>query len=165
MGKSVNKVILLGHVGKDPEIRTTNGGTLVASLSLATTDRYKDNQGEWQDRAEWHNLVAYARDAEILRDYVKKGSKLYIEGKLTTRSWDDKDSGKKMYRTEIVVNNISLLSGNEAANSGDNGNGANADQNKRSTASRERHAPRGKQDSEPNYDYNGLGITDQDVPF
>ena len=82
MGKSVNKVILLGHVGKDPEIRTTNGGTLVANLSLATTDRYKDSQGEWQDRTEWHNLAAYARGAEILRDYVKKGSKLYIEGKL-----------------------------------------------------------------------------------
>ena len=114
MGKSVNKVILLGHVGKDPEIRTTNGGTLVANLSLATTDRYKDSQGEWQDRTEWHNLAAYARGAEILRDYVKKGSKLYVEGKLTTRSWDDKDSGKKMYRTEIVVNDISLLSQNDA---------------------------------------------------
>src|SRR5260370_22147203 len=117
MGKSVNKVILVGHGGKDPEIRTTNGGTLVANLSLATTDRYKDSQGEWQDRTEWHNLAAYARGAEILRDYVKKGSKLYIEGKLTTRSWDDKDSGKKMYRTEIVVNDISLLSGNEATKS------------------------------------------------
>ena len=77
--KSVNKVILLGHVGKDPEIRTTNGGTLVANLSLATTDRYKDSHGESQDRTEWHNLAAYARGAEILRDYVKKGSKLYIK--------------------------------------------------------------------------------------
>jgi single-strand DNA-binding protein len=165
MGKSVNKVILLGHVGKDPEIRTTNGGTLVANLSLATTDRYKDSQGEWQDRAEWHNLAAYARAAEILRDYVKKGSKLYVEGKLTTHSWDDKDSGKKMYRTEIVVNDISLLSGNDATKSAGNGNGADADQKKRSTPSKGRQTPRGNQESEPDYDYGGLGITDQDVPF
>jgi len=165
MGKSVNKVILLGHVGKDPEIRSTNGGTLVANLSLATTDRFKDSHGEWQDRTEWHNLAAYARGAEILRDYVKKGSKLYIEGKLTTRSWDDKDSGKKMYRTEIVVNDISLISGNEATKPSANGNGADADQKKKSTTSRERQPPRGTQESEPNYDYNGLGITDQDVPF
>lgn len=165
MGKSVNKVILLGHAGKDPEIRTTNGGTLVANLSLATTERYKDSGGEWQDRTEWHNLAAYARGAEILRDYVKKGSKLYIEGKLTTRSWDDKDSGKKMYRTEIVVNDISLLSGNDATKSVSNGSGADADQKKRSTPSRSSQGPRGKQESEPNYDYDGLGITNQDVPF
>jgi len=165
MGKTVNKVILLGHVGKDPEIRTTNGGTLVGNLSLATTERYKDSGGEWQDRTEWHNLAAYARGAEILRDYVKKGSKLYIEGKLTTRSWDDKDSGKKMYRTEIVVNDITLLSGNDATKSVSNGNGEDADQKKRSTGSRERQAPRGNQQSEPKYDYDGLGITDQDVPF
>ena len=95
MGKSVNKTILLGNVGKDPEIRSTDGGTLVANLSLATADRFKDKQGEWQERTEWHNLVAYARGAEIIRDYVKKGSKLYVEGKIRTRSWDDKESGKE----------------------------------------------------------------------
>jgi single-strand DNA-binding protein len=164
MGKSVNKVILLGHVGKDPEIRTTSGGTLVANLSIATTDRYKDSQGAWQDRTEWHNLTAYARGAEILRDYVKKGSKLYIEGKLTTRSWDDKDSGKKIYRTEIVVNDISLLSGSDAAKPASNGNGADANQ-KKNPQSRARQAPRGNQENEPDNDYGGLGITDQDVPF
>jgi single-strand DNA-binding protein len=164
MGKSVNKVILLGHVGKDPDIRTTNGGTLVANLSIATTDRYKDSQGAWQDRTEWHNLAAYARGAEILRDYVKKGSKLYIEGKLTTRSWDDKDSGKKVYRTEIVVNDISLLSGSDAAKPASNGNGVDGDQ-KKNPQSRARQAPRSNQDSDPDNDYGGLGITDQDVPF
>ena len=82
MGKSVNKTILLGNVGKDPEIRSTNGGALVANFSLATTERYKDKQGEVQEQTEWHNLVAYARGAEIIRDYVKKGSKLYVEGKI-----------------------------------------------------------------------------------
>src|SRR5277367_3388243 len=111
MAKSVNKVILLGNVGKDPEIRSTPSGTMVANFSLATTDRVKDATGNWTDRTEWHNLVAFQRTAEIIRDYVKKGSKLYVEGKIQTRSWDDKTSGEKKYRTEIIINDLSLLSG------------------------------------------------------
>ena len=118
MAKSVNKVILLGNVGKDPEIRSTPGGTMVANFSLATSDRYQDAQGNWQDRTEWHNLVAFKRTAEIVRDYVKKGSKLYVEGKLQTRNWDDKESGQKRYRTEIIVNDLSLLSGREEGSGG-----------------------------------------------
>jgi single-strand DNA-binding protein len=113
MAKSVNKVILLGNVGKDPEIRSTGGGTMVANFTLATSDRFQDAQGNWQDRTEWHNLVAFKRLAEIVRDYVKKGSKLYIEGKIQTRSWDDKETGAKKYRTEIIALDISLLSGRE----------------------------------------------------
>ena len=149
MSKTVNKVLLLGNVGKDPEIASTNGGTLVAKLSLATSARFKDKQGEWQERTEWHNLVAYARGAEILRDYVQKGSKLYVEGRLTTRSWDDKESGKKIYRTEIIVSGISLLSDN-----GRSGKGA-SDQ-------RARHDER---NAGMTSDFDGLGITDQDIPF
>jgi single-strand DNA-binding protein len=118
MAKSVNKVILLGNVGKDPEMRSTPGGTLVANFTLATSDRQKDAQGNWQDRTEWHNLVAFTRTAEIIRDYVKKGSKLYVEGKIQTRSWDDKETGAKRYRTEIIVNDLSLLSGREEGASG-----------------------------------------------
>lgn len=118
MAKSVNKVILLGNVGKDPEMRSTGGGTLVANFTLATTDRQKDAQGNWQDRTEWHNLVAFTRLAEIVRDYVKKGSKLYVEGKIQTRSWDDKETGAKRYRTEIIVNDLSLLSGRDDSSSG-----------------------------------------------
>lgn len=114
--KSVNKVILLGNVGKDPEIRATGGGTLVASFTVATSDRAKNPSGEWTDRTEWHNLVAYGRTAEIIRDYVRKGSKLYVEGKIQTRSWDDKNSGEKKYRTEIIVNELSLLSGRDPDN-------------------------------------------------
>jgi len=149
MSKTVNKVLLLGNVGKDPEIASTNGGTLVAKLSLATSERFKDKQGEWQERTEWHNLVAYARGAEILRDYVHKGSKLYVEGRLTTRSWDDKESGKKIYRTEIVVGDISLLS-----------------ENGRSGKAATEQRPARHVQSEPAPDeFDGLGITDDDVPF
>src|SRR5580658_8922500 len=113
MARSVNRVTLLGNVGKDPEIRSTAGGTMVANLTLATSDRQKDAQGNWQDRTEWHNLVAFTRTAEIVRDYVKKGSRLYIEGKIQTRSWDDKESGQKRYKTEVVAFDISLLSTRE----------------------------------------------------
>ena len=113
MARSVNKVTLLGNVGKDPEIRSTPSGVMVASFGLATSDRYQDAQGNWQDRTEWHNLKAFKRTAEIVRDYVKKGSKLYIEGKITTNSWDDKETGAKKYRTEILVNELVLLSGRE----------------------------------------------------
>ena len=113
MAKSVNKVILLGNVGKDPEIRSTPGGTKVASFSIATSERQKDASGNWIDRTEWHNLVAFSKLADIVENYVKKGSKLFIEGRLNTRNWEDKDTKKKVYRTEIIVNDLSLLSGRE----------------------------------------------------
>ena len=118
MARSVNKVTLLGNVGKDPEIRSTPSGVMVASFGLATSDRFQDAQGNWQDRTEWHNLKAFKRTAEIVRDYVKKGSKLYIEGKISTNSWDDKETGVKKYRTEILVNELVLLSGREEGSSG-----------------------------------------------
>jgi single-strand DNA-binding protein len=121
MARTINKVTLLGNVGKDPEIRSTPGGTMVAAFSLATTDRQKDAQGNWQDRTEWHSLVAFTRTAEIVRDYVKKGSKLYIEGTLRTNSWDDKTSGQKRYKTEIIVNELILLTGREEGAGGSGG--------------------------------------------
>lgn len=111
MPRTVNKVILLGSVGKDPEVRYAASGTAFASFTLATNERYKDKSGEWQERTEWHSLTAFARTAEVVRDYVKKGSKLYVEGRLQARSWDDKQSGQKRYKTEIVVDELVLLSG------------------------------------------------------
>ena len=158
MAKSVNKVILLGNVGKDPEIRSTAGGSMVANLTLATSDRQKDPQGNWQDRTEWHNLVAFQRTAEIIRDYVKKGSKLYVEGKIQTRSWDDKESGQKRYRTEIIVNDLSLLSGR-----GDEGGGSTGGsyaQRGGSTAGFDQR-PSGGNDEYAN----SAEITDDDIPF
>jgi single-strand DNA-binding protein len=110
MPKSVNKVILLGNLGKDPEVKYTPSGTPVAKLTVATNDRYKDKEGQWQDRTEWHNVVLWQRLAEIAGEYLKKGSKVYIEGKLQTRSWEDKQTNQKKYMTEVVGNDIVLLS-------------------------------------------------------
>ena len=154
MARSVNKVTLLGNVGKDPEIRSTPGGTMVATFSLATSDRYQDQQGNWQDRTEWHNLVAFKRNAEIIRDYVKKGSKLYVEGKLQTRSWDDKESGQKRYKTEVVVFDISLLSGRE------DGSGGSRAASGSSAASFDQRPPAGQDDLAQQTE-----ISDDDIPF
>ena len=157
MAKSVNKVILLGNVGKDPEIRSTPGGTMVANFSLATSDRFQDAQGNWQDRTEWHNLVAFKRTAEIVRDYVKKGSKLYIEGKIQTRSWEDKDTKAKRYRTEILVNDLSLLSGRDDSQGG------------AATAVRVPQMPRSNEDQRVPAGTDDFAqsaeISDDDIPF
>jgi single-strand DNA-binding protein len=109
--KSLNRVTLLGNVGKDPEVKYTPQGTPVAKFSLATNERFKDKSGEWQDRTEWHNVVLWQRLAEIAGEYVKKGNQVYIEGRLQTRSWDDKSSGQKKYMTEIVANELILIGG------------------------------------------------------
>jgi single-strand DNA-binding protein len=110
-GKSVNKVTLLGNLGKDPEVKFTPQGTAVAKLTLATNERYKDKEGQWQDRTEWHNIVLWQRLAEIAGEYLKKGSKVYIEGRLQTRSWEDKQTNQKKYMTEVVANDLVLLGG------------------------------------------------------
>lgn len=153
MAKSVNKVILLGNVGKDPEIRATGSGAAVASFSIATSERFKDKTGNWQDRTEWHNLVAYQRLAEIVRDYVKKGTKLYIEGRLQTSSWDDKATGQKKYRTEIIVNDLSLLSGRGEGESSSGGG-----YQRGNTASFDQRGP-SEEFSQ------SMEITDDDIPF
>ncbi len=155
MAKSVNKVILLGNVGKDPEIRSTAGGTMVANFTLATSDRFQDQQGNWQDRTEWHNLVAFKRTAEIVRDYVKKGSKLYIEGKIQTRTWDDKE-GLKHYKTEILVNDLSLLSGREEGSGGYSRSSSSSS----SSSSFDQRPPAGADDVA-----HSAEISDDDIPF
>lgn len=113
MPKSVNKVILVGNVGKDPEVRYSQSGTPVANFSLATNERFKDRDGEWQERTEWHSIVAWQRLAEIVGEYVSKGSKLYVEGKIQTSSWEDRQSGERKYHTEIVARDLLLLSPRE----------------------------------------------------
>src|SRR6201992_1138834 len=160
MAKSVNKVTLLGNVGKDPEMRSTAGGTTVANFTLATSDRQKDQQGNWQDRTDWHNLVAFTRPAEIVRDYVKKGSKLYIEGKIQTRSWDDKESGQKRYRTEILINDLQLLGGRGASEGGERAGGYSSGGNYSGSRAASGGNSGGGGYSQP--DYADQGITDED---
>jgi single-strand DNA-binding protein len=105
----VNKVILMGNLGKDPELRYTPTGQATASFSLATTEKWTDKNGQRQERTEWHNIVAWAKTAELANQYLKKGSPAYIEGKISYRSWDDKDGNKK-YKTEIIASQIHFLS-------------------------------------------------------
>ena len=105
----VNKVILVGHLGRDPELRYAQSGTAVANATLATSERRKDRDGEWTDQTEWHRLVFFGKTAETLARYCKKGKQIYVEGRIQTRSWDDKESGQKRYTTEILVNNMIML--------------------------------------------------------
>jgi single-strand DNA-binding protein len=144
MAKSINKVILVGNVGKDPEIKYTPNGVPVAKFSLATNERFKDKSGEWRDRTEWHNVLAWQRLAEIVGEFVQKGSKLYIEGKLQSSSWEDRNSGEKRYRTEIVARDIVLLGSPERSCDAD------------------RDIPEGERESV----HAGTGETDDsDIPF
>jgi single-strand DNA-binding protein len=108
LGMSFNKVILIGNVGKDPEVRHLETGIAVASFTLATTERYKNRNGELQDQTEWHNIVCWRNLAELSEKYIKKGAQIFVEGKIRTRSWADQ-TGAKRYTTEIVADNIRLL--------------------------------------------------------
>ncbi len=110
MARGINKVILVGNLGQDPELRYTGSGTAVCNLRLATNESYKDSNGEWVERTEWHSIVAWARLAEICNEYLKKGSQVYFEGSLQTRSYEDKDGNTK-YVTEIKAREMMMLSG------------------------------------------------------
>ena len=108
--KGVNKAVILGNVGNDPELRFMSNGKAVANFTVATSEQWKDQQGQKQERVEWHRMVAYDKLAEIIGQYVKKGSKLYLEGKLQTREWTDQQ-GQKKYTTEIIVSEMQMLDG------------------------------------------------------
>ena len=156
MAKSVNKVILIGNLGKDPELKYTPSGTAVAKFSLATNERYKDKAGQVQERTEWHNIVAWQRTAEIAAEYLKKGRSVYIEGRIQTHSWDDKTSGQKKYMTEIVASHLVLLGGR-----GEGGEGSGAGRGRPAAATEagaESSAP-------PENPAQGAEITDEDIPF
>ncbi len=120
MARGVNKVILVGHLGKDPEVRYSPNGGAVTNITLATSESWKDkNTGEKQERTEWHRVVFFGKLAEIAGEYLKKGSQIYVEGRLQTRKWQDKE-GKDRYTTEIVAGEMQMLGGRE-------GRGAPAD--------------------------------------
>ncbi len=151
--KGINKVILVGNLGKDPEIKFTPQGTQVAKFSVATSEKFKGKDGQSQERTEWHNVTLWEGLAKVAGDYLKKGGRVYIEGRLHTHSWDDKQTGQKKYMTEVVGSDLVLLGGRGeggggvAASSGGN----NFDQ----SAPEPEHAPAGA--SSP--------ITDEDIPF
>lgn len=108
---SLNKVLLIGNLGRDPEVRYMPNGEAVCNFSIATTDKRKDKNGQQQERTEWHNIVMYRRLAEIAGEYLKKGSQVYLEGRLQTRKWQDKASGQDRYTTEVIADQMKMLGG------------------------------------------------------
>lgn len=166
MAKSVNKVILVGNLGKDPEVKYTPQGTPVAKITVATSSSYKDKQsGEWKETTEWHNVVLWQRQAEIAGEYLKKGNKVYIEGRLQTRSWDDKQTGQKKYMTEVVCSDLVLMGGG-GGRGGDGGEGGGYSRGNKQQGGGDnfdQSGPAGDFDSQPAG--RSTEITDDDIPF
>jgi len=149
MARGVNKVILIGNLGNDPDIRYTSSGAAVANVSLATAETWRDKEsGEQQERTEWHRIVFFGRLAEIVGEYLKKGSQIYVEGRLQTRKWQDKE-GMDRYTTEIVANEMQML--------GSRGGTSNYDQS--STAESASSPGKASSTSTPSDDF------DDDIPF
>ncbi|MDD2344143.1 MAG: single-stranded DNA-binding protein [Tolumonas sp.] len=120
MAKGVNKVIIVGNLGQDPEVRYMPNGNAVANITVATGESWKDQQGQLQERTEWHRVVLYRRLAEIAGEYLRKGAKVYLEGRLQTREWIDPQSQQKRYTTEIIANEMQMLDGRGAGAQGGN---------------------------------------------
>jgi single-strand DNA-binding protein len=155
MARGINKVILIGHLGADPETRAMPSGMTVANMRLATTESWKDKQsGEQQERTEWHNVALFGRLGEIAAEYLRKGSQVYIEGRLRTRKWQDKE-GRDRYTTEIVANEMQMLGGRGGAGGGGGGGGGASE-----SAPRPEHAEAAA---------SGAGVSrdefDDDIPF
>ena len=157
---SVNKVILVGRLGRDPETRYTGGGQAVANFSVATDETYKDRNGERQKRTEWHKIVVWGKQAEIAQQYLKKGSLIFIEGRIQSREWQDKE-GQKRTSFEIVANNFRMLGGrSDAAAAGASGGAGAAT---RSADDFESHAGGGEEPMGGGA--TGPEISDEDIPF
>jgi single-strand DNA-binding protein len=166
---SVNKVILIGNLGRDPEVRYTPNGAAVCNLRLATTRNWKSrDSGEKQEETEWHSVVLYDRQAEVAGEYLKKGRPVYIEGRLKTRKWQDKDGNDK-YTTEIIADSMQLLGGREGMGGGDEGGARGADRGE------DRGGERGEARSAPasrpaagkpaTKSATGFDDMDDDIPF
>ena len=147
----LNKVMIIGRLTRDPEVRTTPTGANVAAFSVATSFNWTDQSGQKKEQTEFHNVVAWRRLADIVGQYLKKGSQVYIEGRLTTRSWDDKTSGQKKYRTEIVADNMIML-GRPGQGSG-------------SSSSAPSPAPMSMEQPEPKSEVPDIQIDNDDLPF
>jgi single-strand DNA-binding protein len=156
----VNKVILIGNLGRDPEVRSTPSGQPVASFTLATSRRWRDKSGQKQEQTEWHSIVVWGKQAEIAGQYLTKGKQVYIEGRLQTRSWDDRTSGEKKYKTEIVCDTFQMLGqkGGDFESHGGQDRGYGGGQASSSRSS----------ESGPSYDEGGGGFgepEEDDIPF
>jgi single-strand DNA-binding protein len=156
---SVNKVILLGNLGRDPETRYTTGGDAVTNLNIATSEQWKDKSGEKQERTEWHRVVLFGRQAEIAGEYLKKGRSVYIEGRLQTRKYTDKD-GVEKYSTEIVAERMQLIGGGRDSGGGAGGDAEFASAGPSTTTRREGAAPKPAAGAKKNVD-----DFDDDIPF
>lgn len=153
----LNKVLLIGNLGRDPEVRSTASGQPVASFTLATNRRWRDKGGTLQKETEWHNIVVWGRQAEIAGQYLTKGKQIYLEGRIQTRSWDDRQTGEKRYKTEIVCDNFQMLGGRGESEGGGDRHPAPGGQ---------AEAPGGYDDA-PGYGGGGGGggQEDDDIPF
>ena len=150
----VNKVILIGNLGRDPEVRSTPSGQPVASFTLATSRRWRDKSGQKQEQTEWHSIVVWGKQAEIAGQYLTKGKQIYLEGRIQTSSWDDKQTGEKKYRTEIICDNFQML--------GSRGGGGEFESHGPSASASPSSAP----SQGPSYDEGGFGEPeDDDIPF
>lgn len=159
MAGSVNKAIVLGNLGKDPELRHTQSGQAVTELTIATNERFKDKSGEWQERTEWHRVVVWGRQAENAAQYLAKGRQVYVEGRLQTREWTDRD-GNKRYTTEIVAQNVQYLSsgGGDGSSRGSSGGGRYNDPGPPPAGEVPRPSTHGGHDA-------GGGFSDDEIPF
>jgi len=158
----VNKVILIGNLGRDPEVRSTPSGQPVATFTLATSRRWRDKSGQKQEQTEWHTVVVWGKQAEIAGQYLTKGKQIYVEGRLQTRSWDDRQTGEKKYKTEVVCDNFQMLSAR--------GGGSDFESQGRDQGSHQGGGQGGNAAapaSGPSYDDGGYGgePEEDDIPF
>jgi single-strand DNA-binding protein len=163
MAGGVNKVILIGNLGADPEVRFTPGGQAVANFRIATSDTWTDKNGQKQERTEWHRIVVWGKLAELCGEYLKKGRQCYVEGRLQTREWTDKE-GRKNYTTEVVANSVVFLGGRDGAGAG-MGSRSAAPQPSRGAPAPDYDAYGGPPSSAGMEEGGGLSGGDDDIPF
>ena len=154
----INKAIIVGNIVRDPELKSLPSGQKVCSFSVATNRTWKDQAGQKQEAVDYHNVACFGKQAEIVAQWMKKGSQIYVEGRMTTRSWDDKDTGKKMYRTEVVAENVQFGPKRDGASSG--GNFASTPAPAKDTANEKVNLD----DNLGTIDY-GESINPEDIPF
>lgn len=159
---SLNKVILIGNLGRDPESRYLPSGGAVCNFSIATTERYKDKSGQQQEKTEWHNIVMYNKLAEIAQQYLKKGSSVYVEGRLQTRKWQDKNTGADRYSTEIIADQMQMLGGRGQGGQGASSGPDDFNQEYSAPAPAPQRAPSHAPAAKPASSFDEFG---EDIPF